>query len=103
MWAIMSPIQAKIQTGYSWHQTQEQYSHLLLGIWFAHKKNYKSYSWLARCWNAVLAALKLKVVMRPTGVVQYWRQPDGGLYKMIKQPLQILGKFNKINKTKVFF
>ena len=37
----------------------------------------QTYSWLAR-WDDVNEA-KLKVVIRPTGVVQYWRQPFGGL------------------------
>ena len=36
------------------------------------------YSWLAR-WLEEVVDKKLKVVIRPVGVVQYWRQPSGGL------------------------
>ena len=47
-----------------------------------------SHSWLARCVEVV--DRKLKVVMRPVRVVQYWRQPFGGLKVVMKGLLPLL-------------
>jgi len=44
------------------------------------KQKKKSYSWLAKCWIAVVEK-KLKVVILPLVVVKYCWQPFGGLFK----------------------